>query len=77
MEEQQCKELSKKLGILIKLLALQSVGSKNFTEAISTLSRFGLQPKEIAEILGTTPNSVSVALSTIRKKEVGKDAKKE
>jgi DNA-binding CsgD family transcriptional regulator len=32
------------------------------------LSSAGFQPKEIAEICGTTANTVRVALSTIRKK---------
>jgi DNA-binding NarL/FixJ family response regulator len=43
---------------------------KEITQArkIEILSSVGLAPKEIAEILGTTPNTVSVTLSGIRKK---------
>ncbi len=78
MEEKQYKGLDKKLDTIIKLLALQAVGSKaKANEAISALSRFGLQPKDIAEILGTTANSVRVALSTTRNKKVKRDAKEE
>lgn len=78
MEEKQYKGLTEKLDTIIKLLALQAVGDKKkSTEAISALSRFGLQPKEIAEILGTTANTVRVALSTMRKKKVKKNAEEE
>jgi hypothetical protein len=38
------------------------------TKKIEILSSVGLAPKEIAEILGTTSNTVSVTLSGIRKK---------
>jgi DNA-binding CsgD family transcriptional regulator len=37
------------------------------TEQIATLSRSGFSPKEIAEVLGTTANTVRVALVGIRK----------
>jgi hypothetical protein len=36
---------------------------------ISLLSRIGLQPSEIADIVGTTANTVRVVLVSVRKKE--------
>ncbi|MDP9007317.1 MAG: hypothetical protein M3N91_01180 [Pseudomonadota bacterium] len=35
---------------------------------IKILAGAGLAPKEIAEIVGTTPNTVSVSLSAMRRK---------
>lgn len=60
--------LSEKLDMLIKLqahLAVASLSSQK--EKILFLGKVGLGPKAIAEILGTTPNTVNVALSTARK----------
>lgn len=76
MEEKQFVELTEKLDIIIKLLATQTLGEKTGAEAITLLSNFGLQPKEIAQLLGTTSNSVSVTLNRIKNKKVKKDAKK-
>ena len=36
---------------------------------ISLLNRIGLQPSEIADIVGTTANTVRVVLVSVRKKE--------
>ena len=40
-------------------------------DAIKELNKAGLGPKRIAELLGTTPNTVTVALNRAKKK--GKD----
>ncbi len=47
---------------LINLLALHLVSERQQPEQISLLSRAGLKPSEIAVLLGTTPNTVSVML---------------
>lgn len=57
-----------KLTTIIKLLAVSLAEGKTQTEKIRILSTAGLAPKEIAEILGTTPNTVRVALSGLRKR---------
>ena len=44
-----------------KLLALTLPKDRNQTELIIAMSKMGFQPKEIAELLGTTSNTVSVA----------------
>ena len=36
-------------------------------EQIELLSKSGFQPKEIAELIGTTPNTVRVGLAALRK----------
>lgn len=61
-------EIAEKLDVLIKLqaaaLTAQMESSK---DKIVFLSRAGLRPTLIAEIVGTTPNHVNVTLSTARK----------
>jgi hypothetical protein len=61
-------DISEKLDILIKLqaaaLTAQMESSK---DKIVFLSKAGLRPMLIAEIVGTTPNHVNVTLSGARK----------
>jgi len=62
------EEVIKRLDLIIKLLAMNFMkeeGSQK--DKIIQLSKIGLQPKEIANILGTSSNTVSVTLSTARK----------
>jgi DNA-binding CsgD family transcriptional regulator len=60
-------EISAKLDQAIRLLAMSVVADKKQREQISMLSRAGLDRHEIAEILGTTPGTVSVELSMLKK----------
>lgn len=63
--------LAAKFDTLIRLqatLAVDRLGTQR--EKILFLSKAGLPPKEIADILGTTANTVSVALSKSRKSGV-------
>jgi predicted transcriptional regulator len=54
-------------------LALLLVRERKQTDQIAILHRAGFQPMEIAKLLGTTPNSVSVQLSAQKRgKKVGK-----
>ncbi len=57
-----------KLDTLIKLTALNALRGRELKEQVLILDRMGYQPKEIAEILGKTPNHISVALYEIRKR---------
>ena len=52
---------------ITKLFVLSLTKDMNQTEAISIMSKIGFQPKEIAELLGTTANTVRVTLSKKRK----------
>ena len=68
-------DLGEKLDVLIRLQAISIVDRfSTQREKIAFLSKAGLGPKAIADILGTSPNSVSVALSNIKKGAAG-DAK--
>jgi hypothetical protein len=61
-------EIAQKLDILIKLQAAALTASMDSAkDKIVFLSRAGLRPTLIAEIVGTTPNHVNVTLSTARK----------
>lgn len=55
------KDTVRLLSILVKRGALQSTLVQEFYEA-------GFSPKKIADILGTTPNSVSVAINRLKSK---------
>lgn len=66
----QLFEISKKLDTLIRLFALALVkDATSQKEQIGILADAGLGPKQIAEILGTTANTVNVAIHEIRKKK--------
>jgi DNA-binding CsgD family transcriptional regulator len=68
------------LGELKKITALLSViATRGLTQRdqIAALARVGLTPSQIAELLGTTPNTVSVYLSQLKKqsKKLNREAK--
>ena len=69
MTESQYEALTNKLDLLTRLTALSLIADKKQQEQTILLSRAGFQPKQIAEIVGTTSNTVSVALSAHRKKQ--------
>lgn len=52
---------------LVNLLALHLVQERPQVTQIELLSRAGFRPSEIAALLGTTSNTVSVRLSALRK----------
>ncbi len=60
--------VTNRLDILIKLVATSLLAGKKQREQIELLSKSGLAPKEIAALIGTTPNTARVELSAIRKK---------
>jgi len=57
----------KELQRITRLLVVIATKGQTQREKIETLSGIGFQPKEIADILGTTSNTVRVALVNIRK----------
>ena len=62
-------DISEKLDVLIKLQAASLIASMSTSkDRIAFLHKAGLRPALIAEIVGTTPNHVSVALLRIRKR---------
>jgi len=69
MDEKQFKEITGKMDLIVRVLALDLVKDlKVQKDKIIALSSFGFGPSEIAKLLGTTPNTVNVALSKIKKK---------
>jgi len=62
-------EIEQKLDILIKLVAMNAVGNQPLREQIRRLDAIGLAPKEIAAILGKSPNHVRVELTYLRKQK--------
>ena len=64
----ETSEIIDRLDKLIRLVAVGILAGKSQNEQIDLLSKSGFQPREIADLLGTTANTVRVALSTLRKK---------
>ena len=52
---------------VVRLLVFLVTKDLTQRDQIARLSSVGFQPKEIAELIGTTPNTVSVTLSALRK----------
>ncbi len=71
-------DVTAKLDTLIRLSALNIVkGMQTQKEQIAVLSDAGFQPREIADIIRTSSNSVSVALTAIRKERASTKAEEE
>lgn len=62
------EEITERLDLIIKLLAMNVMEREGTQkDKIIQLGKLGLQPKEIANILNTTPGYVSKELSIARK----------
>ena len=59
-----------------RLMAVTTLRDLNQRERIELLGTAGFAPREIADLIGTTPNTVSVELSKLkrRKRPPSKDA---
>ena len=62
------KELLNTMKELVMLLAVYIKRGVSQTTLINELSEAGFQPKRIAELIGTTSNTVRVALHQAKKK---------
>ena len=69
MNDPQFKEILRRLDVISRLLALNLPEKISQSDKIVILSNMGMQPKDIATILGVTPNTVSIALHRIKKKD--------
>ena len=65
--EDQTKELSRKMDTVIRLLAMEVARGRDLRDQIKLLDQAGLKPADIADVLGKTPNAIRVALFSIRK----------
>jgi DNA-binding CsgD family transcriptional regulator len=69
MDDAQFREFMTRLDAIVKLLALNLPGDLTIAERISVLKEAGFRNVQIAQILGTTPGYVNVALSREKKRE--------
>jgi DNA-directed RNA polymerase specialized sigma24 family protein len=68
MPDSQAKIFEQKLDKLIRLFVFSLTMDKTQSEQISLLNKVGFQPKEIAEIIGTSANTVRVCLSRMKRR---------
>ena len=64
IDEQILQELKK----MNRLLAATSLRDLSNRDRIGLLSNVGFKPKEIADLIGTTSNTVSVELSKLKRR---------
>lgn len=76
MNEKQFEIISKKLDLIVKLIALNLTGEKNFKDKVNFLYSCGFRPKEIAELLGKSQEYIGSYLSLIRKEKKTQERKK-
>jgi hypothetical protein len=69
MDDKQFKEIIERLDKLTRVVAISNTRGLTSTDRIILLSQAGFRPTEIADMLNTTSNVVSVTLSLRRKKE--------
>ncbi len=71
MEKQRKVSFDEIAVRLLGIIAVKGIPSKELPkmEQIALLNRAGFTPKEIAELVVSTPNAVRVALFAIRKTE--------
>jgi len=66
-EQQAVLQELRRISRLLTVVATKEVATKR--ERISILADAGFEPKEIADLVGTTPNTVSVTLHSLRKRQ--------
>lgn len=67
--EKLLKSIDAKLEQMVRLSALQIASSMRQMQAIQVLNAAGLERKVIADLLNTTPNTVSVTLAKAKAKK--------
>lgn len=77
MSEKFEKEILERLDLVVKLLSRMNLDKDSTqTSSIMQLSRMGLKPSQIADVLGTTGNYVNMTLSKKRKEGKKQDGPK-
>lgn len=66
-----------KLDKILRVLAVLATKGMKQREQIALLNQAGLKPKDIADLLGTSSNTVRVELVALRKKGSDKRKRKE
>jgi DNA-directed RNA polymerase specialized sigma24 family protein len=67
MPDVEFRRVMEKLDKVIRLLAISLIAGRKRRDQMILLSKAGFKPKEIADVIGTTPNTVNVELSRLRK----------
>jgi len=67
MPVEQVSELRRRLDVLIALTLCQLEHRTDPSDIIAVLSRFDIEPREVAAILGMTPNAVRIARHRLRR----------
>ncbi|HUF54654.1 MAG TPA: hypothetical protein VMR52_12900 [Dehalococcoidia bacterium] len=64
-----------RLDKLIRLVSILVTRDMSQKDQITMLSKAGFQPKDIADLISTTPHTVSVTLSELKKRNAAKTNK--
>ncbi len=75
MDEKLLNLIGQKLDTLIRLMVTGLISGKRQREQIELLSLAGFEPKDIADAINTSPNTVRVYLSNLRKRNRQKYSK--
>jgi DNA-binding CsgD family transcriptional regulator len=70
--EEVLQRIEAKLEHMLRLAALQMTANMKQAQAIQLLNSAGLERKLIADLLGTTPNTVSVTLAKAKAKQAAR-----
>ena len=71
-DENTLEDINRKLDVMLRLLAYQTVEKMTLSEGAPLLRRFGFTSSEIAAIYDSTANAVSVRLAEAKKKKKDK-----
>lgn len=69
MADRDDLNLASELRVIRRLLALSLIGGKKNRDQIAILAAAGMDRHEIAELVGTTANTVSVEISILKKRK--------
>jgi DNA-binding NarL/FixJ family response regulator len=64
--EKLLMQLGEKLDILIKVISIQAGADRSTTERARLLKMAGLDNRTIADVLNTSPNTISVLTANLR-----------
>lgn len=73
MSEEIFDRIESKLDAIVRLVAARHIEGKSKTDATKALGRLGLDRNVIAQIVDTTPGTVSVTLSQAKSEKKKKE----
>jgi len=63
------EKMISRMNALVSIMLKSQMGDSSTTDKVRILKKAGLDYKEIAEIIGTSPNSVSVMFAKLNKED--------